>query len=71
VCDELHDEYSLACEAETVATLRQRYKTLHPQREGVDQHEDQQQWEVILSSRKRQMKIASTIQKHRTLAHSA
>jgi aryl-alcohol dehydrogenase-like predicted oxidoreductase len=43
VCDELHREHILACEAEVTATLQQRYDMmLPPHRERADHNERQQ-----------------------------
>lgn len=73
VCDGLHDEYSLACEAEAAATLQQRYDDiiLRPRQEGTDQDTREKRQETILSSKKRQLKTVSHLEQHRTLAHSA
>ena len=72
VCDQLNHELTIECEAEATTTLQLRYSMAPlPQQEGADHHKDQEQWEIVLASRKRRMKIASSIQQHRTLAHSA
>lgn len=69
VCNRLHDEYSVACEAEATVSLQQRYQLIQP--EGAGPETSQKHQEDILSSRLRQLKIASRLEQHRTLAHSA
>ena len=72
VCEELHDENTLACQAEAIASLQQRYLTmLHPQREAAASCEHRELHEIILFSRMRQLKIASRREGHRAVAHTA
>jgi hypothetical protein len=70
VCDGLHNNYRLACEAEATATLQQRHgNMLGPQQEAPGRDTFQQLQGAILSSRKQQLKIASRLEQHRTLTH--
>jgi hypothetical protein len=72
VCDQLHDELSLACKEEASASLQQRYDVmLGSERKAPGRVTSQQHQETILSSRKKQVKIASRLEEHQTLAHSA
>jgi hypothetical protein len=72
VCDALHREHSLMCEVEATVILQQRDDMiLQPEQEGADRDKDQERQETVLFSRKRQAKIASRLQRHQTLAHSA
>lgn len=72
VCDALHLDQSLACEAEATETLKQRHEMiLRPQQELATNDKFEERQEAILSSKKQQLKIASRLQHHRTLAHSA
>jgi hypothetical protein len=72
VCEALNREHSLMCEVEATAILQQRYDMiLRPQQEGLDQDTYQERQEMVLSSRKRQLKITCRLQRHRILAHSA
>ena len=71
VCDALHLENSLACEAEATAILQQRYEMIggDPQNPSPNQFKESQ--DIVVSSRHRQLKIASKLENHRALAHSA
>jgi hypothetical protein len=72
VCDELNREHSVACQAEATATLQQRSDMmLGPQSEAARRDTSQKLQETILSSKKQQLRIASRLEQHRTLAHSA
>jgi hypothetical protein len=71
VCEELHREHSLACKEEATVSLQQRYEMLSPAHQHTDPEALQKSREVILSSKKRQLKISSRMEHHRALAHSA
>jgi hypothetical protein len=72
VCDELHREHSNACKEEASASLKQRYEVmLNAPVENADPQALLHRQEVILSSKKRQLKIAARLEQHRAMAHSA
>lgn len=72
VCEELHREHNLACKEEAAVSLQQRYETmLSPAHQNPDPDALQKAREVILSSKKRQLKISSRMEHHRAFAHSA
>jgi hypothetical protein len=70
VCDALHREKNLACEVEAAAVLQQRYEMIRPYPVEADLDQAQQRQETVVSSRRKQWKIESQIQEHRSLAHS-
>ena len=67
VCDALNREHNRECEAEAIATLRQRLQSLLP-RPGETFIEDQID-PIILGSRKRQAYIAFKLNQHQTQDH--
>jgi len=70
VCESLHREHSRACEEEAKAILEQ-YKPLFHDCPAPASAPDQNLDDVILVSRKRQLKLASELNEHVALAHAA
>ena len=71
MCDALHQENSLACEAEASAILQQRYQMISSDPPSAAAKTYPDNYEVVVSSRRQQLKIATRLQNHRALAHSA
>jgi len=69
ICESLNREHSLLCEEEARLTLVERSKTIG--RSAAGESASPPQREQILSARKRQVRIASKLENHKALAHSA
>jgi hypothetical protein len=71
VCDELYSAYKVACQAEAIATLEQRYHLiLGLERKHANRETTPNDQESILSCRQRQLKIASWLEEHNRTHHS-
>jgi hypothetical protein len=70
VCATLNREHSRECEIEATAMLQERSRwvgTCRPESSGPDENISN----VILTSRKRQMRIALRLHEHKAVAHAA
>ena len=67
ICESLKREHNVLCEIEARVTLRQRAATVSGRGLDVDgaHHAD----EVVLDSRRRQIKIAAKLDQHRRSEH--
>ena len=70
ICASLNREHHRECEIEASASLRQRSLTawLAP---VPSSRTDQDYAEIVLASRKRQMAIASSLERHQSTDHAA
>ena len=70
ICESLNREHSRECEIEATAVLRQRSELVRNSQADCS-GTDQNYVEVVLASRKRQLQIASQLQRHKAAEHAA
>ena len=70
MCASLNREHSRQCEIEAATILRQRDESVRMPK-GRTSANDPSDTEVLLASRKRQMQIASELERHRAANHVA
>ena len=70
MCVSLNREHSRQCEIEAATTLRQRDESVRVSN-GRASGNDPSDTELLLASRKRQMQIASELERHRAADHVA
>ncbi len=70
ICESLNREHSRECEVEATAVIRQRSELFRKSR-AHGWGTDQSHVEVVLASRKRQLRITSQLQRHKATAHAA
>jgi hypothetical protein len=70
MCASLNREHSRQCEIEAAAILRQRDESVRMAK-GRSSGHDPNDAELVLASRKRQMQIASELERHRAADHVA
>jgi hypothetical protein len=74
VCDALQREQSLMNQIEAASVIEQRYRMIipPPPDNAARKHDhDQDLQEIVLFSRKRQAKIAFSLQRHQDREHAA
>ena len=69
-CASLNREHSRQCEIEAATTLRQRDESVRASA-GSSSGTAPSDTEVLIASRKRQMQIASELERHRAADHAA
>jgi hypothetical protein len=70
ICESLNREHSRECEIEAAARLRQGSELVSKSQADCSAT-DQNHVEVVLASRKRQLRITSQLQQHKAAAHAA
>jgi hypothetical protein len=70
ICASVNREHSRQCEIEATTILRQRDESVRMSK-GRTSGNDASDTEVLLASRKRQMQIASELERHRAADHVA
>ena len=70
ICESLQREHGRACEEEAKAILEQN-RPLFQEGDGPVTAPDQNLQDVILGTRRRQLKIATELNEHRSRAHAA